>query len=324
VLVFASAIAGPAPSVAWAAGPPPSAPGRVSEAESHFRRGVALYKEADFQSASVEFKRAYDLAPNYRILYNLGQAYFQMQRYASALQAFEGYLTQGGNDIPPARRAQVESDRKQLESRVGRLEVSVDVDGAEVRIDDETVGTSPLKEPVLVSIGRRKVTVMKPGRMPLERFIDIAAGDKAKLRFEYPAEPAPAPAASAAQPPPSPPPAPPPAPEPAPNPPPSHGVPWVPWVVTGVLAAGTATTGVLTLSAKSDLTNKLGAFPGDPQAIDNAHSKARTMATVTDVLLGATVVSAAVSIWLTLKPDGGAETVQVGVGPGSVGVRGAF
>ena len=48
------------------------------------------------------------------------------------------------------------------------------------------------------------------------------------------------------------------------------------------------------------------------------------MATATDVLLGATVVSAAVSLWLTLKTDSTEQPVQVGLGPGSVFVRGGF
>jgi hypothetical protein len=45
----------------------------VKDAEAHFHRNVDLYKDSDYGGALVEFQRAYDLAPNYRVLFNLGQ-----------------------------------------------------------------------------------------------------------------------------------------------------------------------------------------------------------------------------------------------------------
>ncbi len=89
-----------------------AAPARADtdDARSHFTRAVELFKEGDFRAALIEFQRAYDASPNYKVLYNLGQTNLELQDYAGALRAFRGYLDGGGRDIPAARRTQVEAD----------------------------------------------------------------------------------------------------------------------------------------------------------------------------------------------------------------------
>jgi len=57
----------------------------VREAGKHFQRGVTLYNETDYRAALVEFRRAYDLAPNAAVLYNIGETEYQLRDYASAL-----------------------------------------------------------------------------------------------------------------------------------------------------------------------------------------------------------------------------------------------
>jgi hypothetical protein len=326
------------PKVALSA-PPAASADKRNNAGDHFRRGVALYKERDFVAALVEFRRAYELSPNYRVLYDIGQSLFQLQRYADAIPVFESYLTQGGAQISAVRRASVEGDLRTLRSRVGHVEVTVNVDGAEVRVDDQTVGTSPLPKPVLVSVGSRRITVAKAGRVSLEKFVDVSAGDQASVSFVFPDAPS-APVAQVPEtslPPQK-------APEETPSTPgngaeaehaahaepePSSSTPlWVAWSTTAVLGAGTAVTGALVLGAKSTLSNQLAAFPGNPDTIEADRRRARTLATTTDILLAATAVSLAISVYVTLThhreraPD--AAAVKVGFGIGGLQIRGDY
>jgi hypothetical protein len=321
-----SSTAQPAPR----ADAPPQATA-AEQPEVHFRRAVTLYKDGDYAGALVEFRRAYELSPNYRVLYNIGQSLYQLQRYADALTTFESYLAQGGAQIADARRTSVEGDIRQLQARVGRVQVAVNLEGAEVRVDDETVGTSPLAAPVRVSIGHRKITVAKAGRVPIERFVDVAAGDRVQVSLEFPEQP-PAVALVPAPPPASAPaPVVPPAPEPTVPPPlathdvpppgSSPSIPWVPWAVAGVFAAGTIVTGALTLAAKGDLTSKLDAYPGDPAAIDQDRNRAKTFSYVSDGLLAATVVSAGIAAYFTFVRRAPAASVNVGLGVGVQGVE---
>ena len=45
----------------------------LGEARERFQRGVDLYKEGSFDAALAEFNKAYELAPNFRVLYNMAQ-----------------------------------------------------------------------------------------------------------------------------------------------------------------------------------------------------------------------------------------------------------
>jgi Tfp pilus assembly protein PilF len=57
---------------------PPAKPTHEAtrDAGKHFQRGVALFNEADYAGALAEFKKAYELAPNPAVLYNIGQTHF--------------------------------------------------------------------------------------------------------------------------------------------------------------------------------------------------------------------------------------------------------
>src|SRR3954469_12191733 len=123
------------------------------EANVHFQRAVQLYSEADYRAALVEFKRAYELAPNVTVLYNLGETYYQLQNYAEALTTFERFLAEGGT----AHKQEVENAVTVLKTRVGKLDITTSSPGWEISVDDEVVGKTPLAKPVAVSIGRRRL-----------------------------------------------------------------------------------------------------------------------------------------------------------------------
>jgi hypothetical protein len=310
----------------------------ADEAGARFRRGVELFKEADFRAALIEFRRAYQLAPNYRVLYNIGQAHLELQDYAGALRAFERYLNEGGAQVPAARRAAVEAEIQKLQSRVARIEIITSVAGAEIRVDDDVVGTSPLAQPVMVSAGRRKISAEKIGAPAATRTVDVAGGDRTTvaLRIEAgaqaadvapaPVSPRPSGAPSAAEPqggargrd------------EALPRDGGARSIPWIGWGATGALAAGAVVTGLLALRAKDDLTQKQNTFPGDPSALGDAKTKLRTFAVTSDILTGAAVVVGVTSLYFTLTsrrhgaPVEASLAPRVTVGIGHIQVDGRF
>src|SRR6185437_2820015 len=106
-----------APGLARAQEAPAPSADAVKEAGGHFHHAVELYKDSDYGGALVEFERAYAIAPSYHLLFNLGQTYFQLQRWADALRSLQEYLAQGGAQVPADKRASVESDIRQLQNR---------------------------------------------------------------------------------------------------------------------------------------------------------------------------------------------------------------
>jgi Tetratricopeptide repeat len=303
-----------------------------AEGRSHFRRGVDFFKEGDFRAALVEFKRAYEIAPNYKLLYNLAQTSLELQDYASALRSFERYLSDGGRDVAATRRAQVEAEIEKLRRRVARIEVTTNVSDAEVFVDDVSVGRTPLPGPLAVSAGRRKISALKGGLTAM-RVVEVVGGDSTVVSLEIVEPSASVPVASArpseASRPsgglqsslvPSPVRA-------APEAPSRNARLWIGITVTGALAAGTVATGILALSAKKDFDNAVGRYGVDPQTVSDERSKTRALALVTDLLGGATIVVGGVTILASVGGKSSKErtrALRVNVTPGSLVATGTF
>lgn len=289
-----------APSTARAQGKTAGAPD--DEASTRFKAGVAFYKDGDFTAALVEFKRAYELAPNYRVLFNLGQTSRELKDYASALSAFERYLSEGGKEIDAAKRKKIQEWVDELKTKVARVTFETNVEGAEILVDDVSVGTTPLTAPVLVNTGRRRFSATLSGYTPVQRGMEVAGSDETTVKLEL--------VKIARDNPIDPPPPPPPPPEPKPMP----IAPWAVLGVTGAAAIATSVTGGLAIASRGDLDTALAAYPGDKQAIEDAQSKTQTLALTADIMGGVTIAGAATTVVLfvvmgafgddgTAKPD---------------------
>jgi len=291
-----------------------SAPTREAkeEAQRRFEAGKDLYEENDFRGALIEFKRAYQLAPHFKLLYTIAQVHYQLQDYAASLQAFEKYLADGGRDVPGPRRAEVEKEIERLKTRVAKVEIVCNKSGAEVAVDEVEVGTTPLSKPVVVSAGRRRISVSMKGKATVSRVVEFAGGDTTSMTIELQDDDAkakPAPTATSTTP------------AAPPSRPVSTGA-WIGWGVTGVLAAGTVITGVLALQSSKDLADERETPNVGSGALNDASSKTSALALTTDILGAATIVAGGVSLYFTLKKPSNA--VQVGVGPAAVVVLGRF
>jgi hypothetical protein len=272
----------PAPQPAKPAAPPPATavtPAVKAEAERHFQRGLELYDEDDFQGARIEFGRAYQVIPNFHVLYNLGQVNFQLQDYAAALRAFEKYLAEGGTTLTRERREEVERNVGKLRARVASLEITAPA-GAVITVDGAPAGTAPLGAPIQVSAGRRVVRATLPAREPAERTLELAGGDTARVELTI-NEPASQEPTSL---------------EPSSS---STSTAWAFWVGTGVLAIGTAVTGVVALTASSSASS-IRTNGGSMAGYNDDESRMHTFSLVTDGLGVGTIVAAGLALYFTL------------------------
>ena len=302
-IVLASCLAhGGAGSVASAG---PAADSSFKEASKHFQRGVTLYNEADYRAALVEFRRAYEIAPNAAVLYNLGQTHYQLQNYAAALVTLERYLTESPANA--AHRHEVEQTIETLKARVGKIAVSTDAPDCEITVDDELIGKTPLDDPQLVSIGRRKVTAICRGRAAETRFVDVAAGDTVKLSLVNPDGPggrAPSGTGSDGG---------------------LHGRDLITpgWIATGVFGAGAITTGVLAYLASRDLQTSRTTYPTSRDDLDRKSSHVVTLSAVADVLAAATLITGGLTLTLTWSRSHSQE-VHVAATPNAILLSGSL
>src|SRR4051812_25846193 len=116
-LAEGAAAPSPAPSADAATG--------TEDARQHFADGLKLYKDGDFDAALVQFERAYAIKPNYKVLYNIAQTYFQLREYVEARDNMARYLKEGGSGIDPERQAAATKDLADLEKRVAKVTLTV-------------------------------------------------------------------------------------------------------------------------------------------------------------------------------------------------------
>lgn len=293
---------------------------RLDEARSHLQTGIALYDENHFRGALVEFQRAYELVPSYKLLFNIAQVEMMLHDYAAALDAYTRYLDEGGPDITPDRTAQTVAELERLKGRVGFLVIQT-APGAEVLVDDISVGRAPLPSSVAVAAGRHRVTVNVPDREPITRVVDVPGREDVRVALAMDARVPPSdPRASRA----------------APEPPPPDGgtrskVPmYVAWSLTGGLAIGAGTFALIARGHANDLAALRATYPVTPDQLAAQRSKTVRAAAVSDGLTAATVASAGVALYITLtrrrhEPTPARDkAVELQIAPTGVAVAGRF
>jgi hypothetical protein len=277
------------------------------EARERYQRATELYNDGAYPQALIEFQRAYELAPAAAILYNIGQTALVSGQAPLALCAFQAYLNEAGPRVPLPRRRDIEAEIERLNGRVARLTVTSNLDGAEVLIDDDKVGVTPLDEAVTVNTGRHEIVVRK-GDLERRATVILAGQDhqtvnlvlEAVTRTTTPKPPKPGPRKSREK-------------EPTGKP----RVVWAGWLVTGLLAGGAIATGMAALSASSkagDLRRRIDPPPG---SIEAEHDKARALGITADVLGAAAIIAGGVTLYFTLAGNGddGDAKAEVSLGP---------
>ena len=86
----------------------PAEEGDSARAAARFQQGVELYREGSYEGALAEFRKAYQISPSYRVLYNIAQTQYALHDYVGAYRSLAQYTTEGLGDITPERRAQVD------------------------------------------------------------------------------------------------------------------------------------------------------------------------------------------------------------------------
>jgi tetratricopeptide (TPR) repeat protein len=268
-----------------AAAPPTEA--AIREASDHYEAGLALYADGEFKRAAIEFDRAYELVPNYRALYNIGQVRIQLHDYARAYKALQSYLKEGGDKIDADRRKSVADDLQMLSTRTATLAVECNEAGAEVLVDGEVAGTTPLPEPLLLDTGDHRIIVRKDGFDPRETPLTLASRDTQSLRIDLqPTPPDRGPVVVV-----------------APQQAPADRTAWIwgTWSATAAFAAGAAVTGGLGIGAANDLDHLRSTYGSSRAQLDSAQSRATTLLRAADVLGAAAIVTGGVALYLTLS-----------------------
>ncbi len=264
-------------------------------ASEHFDRGVELYEEGSLDAALVEFQRAYELLPDFRLLYNLGQVQAERQEYVLAAQLLEQYLKDGGDEIDTERLSKVLDDIERLGKSIAELWVEVDVDDATITVNGVEIGTSPLKRYVKINAGKAEVRIEKPGFVPHADTLMVAGRERPRLVVELKPEQkaqapmAPQPTTTVSE-------------SPVTEEEPSYTAFWVSSGIAVALAGVAGTFGYLAYDDNQRLEDELNRFPANESRIDDLSNQVETQALISDGAAAGALLAAGFAIYFLADP----------------------
>lgn len=153
-------------------------------AKTLYSEGVDLTNQQKFSEAEAKFLQAWALQKSYDVAANLGEVYMQLDRPADAAvfltYALSNYPASGKTD----KRDWIDKRLKEARSKVVALTLSVNVPGAEVRINGKLAGKAPIEGEVFAAPGDCTVEVSAPEYLPYAQKIKAAAGGTQKVQVE--------------------------------------------------------------------------------------------------------------------------------------------
>jgi PEGA domain len=182
----AAAVTPPAP--APPPGPKPLTDSLTGEAKAAYDAGRLLYGDGDFAGALVKLQAAYDMTQDPRLLWNMAACQKGMRHYAKVVLLVRKYLASSGDVIAEDDRKQAQDLLSAIESFTVGLSIGVNEPDAQIVIDGEPVGTTPLPGPVTVDIGTRLIEVKKQGFVPFSQNVPVGGSKDASLAVKLVAE----------------------------------------------------------------------------------------------------------------------------------------
>jgi tetratricopeptide (TPR) repeat protein len=159
-------------------------PSAVDLANGAIERGIAHLRRDEYADALREFLAARVLAPSPRATAQVGLAEQALGRFPEAERHLTEALATPDDRWVHGRHAALEASLKEVEARLGTLDVQGYPPGADVRVDGKVVGALPLLHPLRWPVGAASVEVSMSSRRSFSRAVDVKAGQLVALWAE--------------------------------------------------------------------------------------------------------------------------------------------
>ncbi len=160
----------------------------IQMARERFQEGVKFYDQKQYDKARAAFLQAYALKKHPAVLLNLAQSELRSGREADSAKHFAQYLREN-KEATPAERQEAEKGLAAAKASVGELNITV-VDGADVYVNGNLEGRSPLGGPVYLKPGSHNLEARKDGKSAASPVTAIAGQTgSVELSFTGPSGP---------------------------------------------------------------------------------------------------------------------------------------
>lgn len=161
---------------------PVDARASTESARSFIEQGVQLRKAGADREALAAFERARALEDSAEVLAQIALAEQALGRWGEAAEHLARALNLPGYDAWISKhRPALENALREAQARLGMLEVSCNVAGAELRLDGRVLGHTPLAEPIRLMAGESVIQISAPGHFEVTRLVQIDAGNLSRL-----------------------------------------------------------------------------------------------------------------------------------------------
>lgn len=133
------------------------------DARRDYDAGKLLFEDGDFATALLKYQAAYERTRDPRLLWNVAVCKKNLRRYAKAAATLAQYVAEGGDRLSASDRKDAQDLIKAIAPFTVAQTITVSQPDAQVQIDDEVVGTSPLPGPIPLDMGTRRLRVHKAG-----------------------------------------------------------------------------------------------------------------------------------------------------------------
>ncbi len=151
-----------------------------SPLEAEHQRGLRLLRENHAVEAIEVFRGLYDRAREPRALWRQGVAESALGRWVEAEEHMRAAFESSTDPWVSSQRAGLEEDLRQVQARVGAIDVRCSAPGAVVSIDERRVQRFPAR----VVAGAVRVTVSAPGYEPLTERLTVPGRVDPPFRWE--------------------------------------------------------------------------------------------------------------------------------------------
>jgi hypothetical protein len=146
-----------------------------------FEEGVRYYEDGQYAKARIAFKQAYALRTHPSVLLNLAQSELRSGHEADAANHFAHYLREADADSPS--RKQAESGLSRAKKKVAEITVKA-AEGAQIVVDGEEQGVSPLPGPVYVTGGPHSFQA-KLGEGKASASVEATTGESQEVSLDF-------------------------------------------------------------------------------------------------------------------------------------------
>jgi hypothetical protein len=149
---------------------------RTELARRHFKNGVKLFQDKNYQGALAEFEAAYELKPGASSLQNVALCLKALFRYAEAARKLDLLLARHGNELAEDDRKAVREATDELNQLVGTIQLRVEPAAARVAIDGRSVSATERAAGIRLDVGEHTIVAEAAGYERLVQIVRISGG----------------------------------------------------------------------------------------------------------------------------------------------------